>query len=128
MGGRGEWNNGRVGDARPQRFGVVFDLVFLFVEFMFAEKVVDGFVVLHKQDDVFVRLVEGEIVRGITYDFEELSFHLIFPSFRLELVCNSKDLLNRPRYHTRRILRLEWTIRAANRQIMNEGNSHYHPP
>ena len=28
-------------------FGVVFDFVFLFVEFVFAEEVVDGFIVLY---------------------------------------------------------------------------------
>ena len=28
------------------RFGVMFDFVFLFIEFMFAEEVVDRFVVL----------------------------------------------------------------------------------
>ncbi len=41
-----EGYDGKIGDACGVSFRIVFDLVFLFVEFAFTEEVVDGFVVL----------------------------------------------------------------------------------
>ena len=46
LGRRGEWEGSAVCYGGPVRFGVMFDFVFLFVEFVFAEEVVDRFVVL----------------------------------------------------------------------------------
>ena len=38
---------------------------------------------------------------GISYDFEELAFHFIFPSFRFEFLSDPEDLLNSSGYHPR---------------------------
>ena len=43
---RVERDDGQVCDARRAGLGVVLDLVFLLVEFVFSQEVVDGFVVL----------------------------------------------------------------------------------
>lgn len=46
LGGGAEWEGGGVCDGRAQGLRVVFDLVFLFVEFVLPEEVVDRLVVL----------------------------------------------------------------------------------
>ena len=72
--------------------------------------------------------INGKERQWEAYDFKELTFHLIFPSLRLELVRNPKDLLNRSRYHTQRTLRLGSAIRTKKHRITNRNNSHYHLP
>lgn len=53
----------------------MFDFVLLFIEFVFAEKVVDGFVVLHKQEGV-VKKWEGETVKGIQFQGIDLPSYI----------------------------------------------------
>ena len=46
LGRGGEGEGGAVCYSGPVGFGVMFDFVFLFIEFMFAEEVIDRFIVL----------------------------------------------------------------------------------
>ena len=65
------------------------------------------------------QLVNVELWRGGAYDLEELTLHFIFPSFRLELVGDSKHLLNSPGNHPRRLFRLSQTY---NQYLRNRTN------
>jgi hypothetical protein len=115
LGGGGEGEGCCVCYGCAQGFGVVFDFVFLFVEFVFAEEVVYGFVVLLL---LAVSLWRGGR-EGVAYDLEELTLHFIFPSFRLELIGDSKHLLNSPGNHPRRLFSLSKTYNQYLRDRTN---------
>ena len=85
-------------DPSRTRLGIVFNLMLLFVEIVFPEKIVDGFVILR----VWSETLGYGMKQKRTYDFEELAFHLVFPTFELHVFGNTENLLNCARDHPRR--------------------------
>jgi len=82
----------------------MFDFMFLFVEFVFAEESFDGFVVLLRGWSLVCYQAGG----GITYDFEDWPSILYSHPFDLSSFRDSEHLLKySPRDHPRIFFRLK---------------------